>query len=211
MTKAYGLSDIYQAIFACKECDNVVESLCPRKVLPEVCDADLALMAQAPSEKGVRVSGVHWVGTNGQLRRPGGTFLDKYLRNVGYSVDPSNSHNRRPYTTNVVHCWTGRSGKRDRTPSNNELRKCKHWWMQELQIVQPRVLVILGKPASEAFASVCGVGAKFNELLKRQGEKMTLGHLSVQRYILPHPTAPYPGKSGLYDKVFRKVRRSLKD
>ncbi|RLB82769.1 MAG: hypothetical protein DRH17_04505 [Deltaproteobacteria bacterium] len=211
MTKASELRDIYDGIFGCRKCRDVVESLHPREVIPGACDADLTLMAQAPSEKGVRLSGVHWVGTDGQVRRPGGTFLDKYLKTVGYSVDPSNNHNRRPYTTNVLHCWTGRFGKRDRRPSKDELRRCRHWWEKELQIVQPRVLVVLGKPASEAFASVCGIEAKFKELLQDQGEEMTFGNLTVRRFVLPHPTAPYPGKSELYEQVFRNVRRFLED
>ena len=205
------LNEIYQGIFLCRQCERVVESLLPRKLIPEAFTANLTLMAQAPSEGGIRMSGIHWVGGDGKLRRPGGTFLDKYLQAVGYSVGPMQNSLPRPYTTNVLHCWTGRSGVRDRRPSKEELRNCKQWWVKELQVIQPRVLVLLGKPASEAFAMVCGIEARFAELLRRQGQTMTFGKLTLQRFVLPHPTAPYPDKSGLYGDVFGKINRLLRN
>lgn len=110
---------------------------------------------------------------------------------------------------NAIHCWTGRSGNRDRSPSKEELRNCKHWWVKALQVVQPRVLVPLGKPASEAFATVCGIKAWFAELLQRQNQTMMFGRLTLQRFVLPHPTAPFPGKSELYGYVFGKISRLL--
>jgi len=67
------------------------------------CGSGVVLMAQAPSEGGVRKSGVHWVGADGRLRRPGGTFLGNYLRQIGYSIDPEAAGYAKPYTTNVLH------------------------------------------------------------------------------------------------------------
>ena len=101
------LAGLYERIHACRQCPRVVPSLRARKAVPEARGARLALMAQAPSEGGVRKSGMHWVGADGKVRPPGGTFLDKYLRTVGYSVDPADGQRPRPYTTNVLHCWTG--------------------------------------------------------------------------------------------------------
>jgi len=173
--------------------------------MDEASRTRITLMAQAPSENGVRKSGIHWVDRNGKVRHPGGTFLDKYLRSIGYSVGLPDRQYLRPYTTNVLHCWTGRSGKRDRSPSKEELRNCKIWWLRELQIIRPKVLVLLGKPASEAFASVCGVNARFVELLKRQGEKVVFDDIVLHRFVVPHPTAPYPGISEIYSMVFKKI------
>ena len=148
-------------------------------------------MAQAPSEGGVRKSGVHWVGRDGRLRRPGGVFLDKYLKRLGYSVDPEASGYVRPYTTNVLHCSTGPKGKRDRKPSRTELQNCKPWWVRELELVMPRVVILVGQPAAESCASICGDFRSFKELLSKQGEGMAFGDLYVRRYVVPHPTAPY--------------------
>lgn len=77
--------------------------------------------------------------------------------------------------------------------------------------MQPRVLVLLGKPASEAFAMICGNKTRFVDLLKFQGQTMSFGKLTLKRFVLPHPTAPYPGKSVLYGDVFGRINRLLRN
>jgi hypothetical protein len=69
--------------------------------------------------------------------------------------------------------------------------------------------VLLGQPASEAFAEVCGIDGEFAAMLKAPGIMMTFGDLSVRRFVLPHPTAPYPGKSDLYGEAFRQIGQIL--
>jgi len=146
----------------------------------------------------------------------GGAKLNKYLKTIGYSVDPADAHLPRPYTTNVLHCWTGGDGGRDRAPSRDELERCKHWWMAELQVVRPSVLVLLGGAAWKAFASVCNINTGFAAALRDQGVGMAFGRLSVQRFVLPHPTAPYRERahpfrvqSDLYEEVFERVGQVL--
>lgn len=202
---------LYENIHICRECLDVVPSIVPRRLNKATCGSGIVLMAQAPSDGGVRKSGLHWVGVNGRLRRPGGTFLDKYLRQLGYSVDPKAAGYARPYTTNVLHCWTGRNGKRDRKPTHNELQNCKPWWLRELDLVMPRVIILLGQPAAESFEALCGGHRSFNELLSSQGERMEFGRLSVMRYVLPHPTAPYVDKSMIYQEITESVGATLKD
>ncbi len=51
--------------------------------------------------------------------------------------------------------------------------------------------------------------AEFAAMLKQQGVTMTFGDLSVRRFVLPHPTAPYPGKSDLYSEVFCQIGQVL--
>ncbi|SNB44935.1 uracil-DNA glycosylase, family 4 [Geobacter sp. DSM 9736] len=166
---------------------------------------------QAPSENGIRKSGTHWIGEDGQLRRPGGFFLDKYLKRVGYSVNPEIKIFARPYTTNVLHCWTGRrNGRRDRQPTAAELQNCKPWWHKEIEFIRPRVVILLGKPAAESFSAVCGDDRPFKDLIVAQGEWMQFGDTSIKRYVLPHPTAPYPEKSAIYSTVFKLVSVDLK-
>ena len=203
------LEDLYAGIHNCRKCQNVVASATPRKIVEVACQSGIVLMAQAPSEGGVRKSGAHWVGEGGKLRRPGGTFLDKFLYKVGCSVDPNRLSMPRPYTTNVLHCWPGRSGTRDRKPSTMELRNCTGWWVQELEIVRPRVLILLGQAPAEGFAVACGETLKFAEMLEQQGDMVHLGDQRIHRFALPHPTAPYPDKTKLYEEVFANIGQYL--
>lgn len=203
MTHEQEFTRLYDDIHHCRKCAGVTPSIVPRRCCEEACRSALVLMAQAPSEGGVRKSGVHWIGADGRLRPPGGPFLDKYLRRIGYSIAPDATGYARPYTTNVVHCWPGHKGVRDRTPTREELLNCQRWWRRELELVGPRVIILLGQLAAEAFDAVSGTcsGRSFGELLACQGESVILGQLCLKRYVVPHPTAPYVGKSGIYQDV----------
>jgi len=96
--KSETLRALYEAIHACRKCPNVTPGLVPRKIIGQVDGGQLALMAQTPSENGARRSGVHWVGPDGTVRPPGGVFLERHLRPLGYSIDPELRDLLRPYT-----------------------------------------------------------------------------------------------------------------
>lgn len=203
------LEQLYKDIHVCRKCKDVISSTVQRQTNQSSCRSDILLMAQGPSENGVRKSGVHWVDKDGLLRPPGGVFLDKYLKQLGYSIDQS-SNLPRPYTTNVLHCWTGKKGKRDREPTTVELLNCKQWWIMEVELVKPLVVILLGKPAAESFSAVCGEVKSFEELLHDQGEEITFGEIVVRRFTIPHPTAPYVGKSLIYEEVFKSITEVLR-
>jgi len=70
-----------------------------------------------------------------------GKMLDKML-------EESNIDRTTTYITNVVKCRPTRNniiGKSNRPPSNEEIDKCKSWLYNELYVVQPKVIVTLGK------------------------------------------------------------------
>lgn len=175
-------------------------------------------MAQAPGKTGVRVSGIHWNKKGGTLTK-GGIFLDKQLALVRYSVNISNKAIPRPYTTNVLQCWTGRvaDGSRDRAPTTTELNNCKQWWQKEIEIIQPRVMVLLGKPAIDCFSQVIDKKWGLAEMLRHQGEYITIGDIKLKVFGLPHPTARYkekdvqnPRKQGqIYQDVFKGIKNNL--
>ena len=204
------LGELFQCVWECRLCPRVVPSLVAR--IPSGCESRLALMAQAPGRHGVRETGLQWRGRDGKLRRPG-IFLDNYLRRVGYSVDPESQRYPRPYTTNVVHCWPGSAGggDPDRAPSSDEISSCRRWWQEELRIVRPRVLVLLGRLATETFAEACGLSLSFSAFLNKCGLTCNLNGLILQCFALPHPTARYRGRGELYEEAFSVIGRVLKD
>jgi uracil-DNA glycosylase family 4 len=156
MDKSNELRNLYQEIYQCRKCQNVFASKRPREVLENTLNSEIVFMAQAPSDCGVRISGLHWNKEDGTLTR-GGSFLDKQLDIIKYSVN-FKSKTRRPYTTNVLQCWTGRvaKGSRDRTPCEDELINCKKYWQAELNIIKPSIMILLGAPAIECFSQVIG-------------------------------------------------------
>lgn len=220
MDKVDELRKLYQEIIQCTNCHpNVYPSRVPRRVLENSLNSEIVLMAQAPGKSGVRISGVHWNKEDGTLTK-GGSFLDKQLALINYSVNIRNNAMPRPYTTNVLQCWTGRARdvkrKRDREPEGMELEYCAKWWRKELEIIQPKIIVLLGAPAIDCFSQVIGKKWKLAEMLKNNGESITIGDIKLKVFGLPHPTAgykehnePYRKQSQLYREVFQQVKKIL--
>jgi uracil-DNA glycosylase family 4 len=208
------LPPLLHEIHACRMCPCVIPSQVPRAVVA-TWRTDLVLMAQAPGEQGVPVSGVHWVDAHGKFRARAGTFLDGYLRRIGYSINPEATHLPRPYTTNVLQCWPGRrqSGNRDRAPRSTELSNCSKWWQTELQMLRPRAVVLLGKPAADAFATACNIEDNFATMLEGQGKVFVFAGVAVPVFTVPHPTASYRGPRGgrkaYYELAFSALKVHL--
>ena len=211
-TSRAAVAALLDQIHKCRSCASVVPSQVPRSIV-RTWSTDLILMAQAPSEHGVRISGVHWVDSKGNLRPPGGTYLEAYLRRVGFSIDPREKVLPRPYTTNVLQCWPGAGAKRDRAPSAAELKNCSRWWQEELRLLHPKALLLLGKPAAEGFLAATNSAESFNVLLEQQGRSFDFAGYSVPVFAVPHPTAPYRGVRGgrgeYYERAFAALRQQL--
>lgn len=186
MDKADELGKLYQKIFKCSKCrPSVYASRERRQVLENTLDSEIVFMAQAPGVCGVRISGVHWNREDGTLTS-GGSFLDKHLAVIGHSVNINNKAIPRAYTTNVLHCWTGRDkgGNRDRLPTGDELENCKNYWQEELKIIKPTIMVLLGAPAIECFSQVIsGEKWKLAEMLKCQGKQITLADMKFSLFF----------------------------
>jgi uracil-DNA glycosylase family 4 len=218
MDKADELRKLYQEIFKCTKCHpNVYASEKPRQVLENTLNSEIVFMAQAPGKTGVRVTGVHWNKKDDALTK-GGSFLDKQLIPIRYSVNINNKKMPRPYTTNVLQCWTGRAGdgSKDRAPTTTELEKCKQWWKKELEIIQPKIVVLLGAKATESLAKAIDTQWVFAKMLKFQGSHISIADMELKVFFLPHPAAPfketcdqYRTKSQIYQEVFQQVKENL--
>ena len=130
---------------------------------------------------------------------------------INLSIDVNNRKFSRPYITNVIQCWPGRVGnsKWDKPPKLTQLHNCKKWWQKELEIIQPEIIVFLGAETIKSFGKAIGNQWIFKNKLQSQGEDITIGEMSLKAFFLPHPAAPYPKKTQLYQKVFHQVRDIL--
>lgn len=101
--------------------------------------ADVMLVGEQPGDK-EDLEGRPFVG-------PAGRLLDKALAAAGIERD-------RTYVTNAVKHfkWSHHSGKvrLHKKPSAGEIRACKPWLLEELQLVEPRGVVLLGATAAHA-------------------------------------------------------------
>jgi uracil-DNA glycosylase len=103
----------------------------------------------------------------------------------------------RVYMTAVCRCFPGKNPRGgDRPPSREEVGNCGRWLQSELRLLQPRLILPVGKLAIQQFIPV----ARLNEVVGTQ-QQLKLQSNTVDIIPLPHPSGAStwhrtePGKS----------------
>ena len=98
--------------------------------------AKLMIIGEAPGAKEEEI-GEPFVGRSGKL-------LDKLLQNVGIDI------NQDVYFCNVVKCRP----PQNRRPTKAEIQENLPWLYQQIKLVNPRVIVLVGATALEAILKI---------------------------------------------------------
>ena len=119
------LTELYQEIAACQDCElarhrtRVVPGEGPE-------DAELLFIGEAPG----------W--NEDQQGRPfvgaAGSFLDQLLASIGLKRE-------EVYIANVIKCRP----PQNRDPLPDEIQSCRKWLDRQLEIIQPRMIITLGR------------------------------------------------------------------
>ena len=119
------LTELYQEIAACHDCElarhrtRVVPGEGPE-------DAELLFIGEAPG----------W--NEDQQGRPfvgaAGSFLDQLLASIGLKRE-------EVYIANVIKCRP----PQNRDPLPDEIQSCRKWLDRQLEIIQPRMIITLGR------------------------------------------------------------------
>ena len=159
----------------------------PKQVVDRALTSQVFLIGQAPGPSTQRLSGVPYMARSGKLSRTG-QRLDRFLVRFGYTVDPDDHDRRYAYCTDIVQHYTGRGSGGDRPPTPQEQARYAGWLEQELELITPRVVVLLGGVAAKVF---------FERYLKLHAQPLTeiwgkgFGLLYSGRhmivYAVPHP------------------------
>jgi uracil-DNA glycosylase family 4 len=163
------------AVQACERCPNLVDSRSRivNGVGPET--ADLCFVGEAPGAQ-EDAEGEPFVGRSGGV-------LDEVLRDVGLSRADVR-------ITNCVRCRP----PENRDPTTEELANCRGYLERELELVDPEVLVTLGKvPAEHLLGRDVAITSEAGDVVEaRIGDRLQRILLSV------HPAAT------LYDRSQRE-------
>jgi uracil-DNA glycosylase len=123
-----------------------------------------------------------------------GKTLFSWFRQLGLDERGVRS---RVYMTAVCRCFPGKKPKGgDRPPSRLEVANCGRWLQTELSLLQPALLLPVGKLAIQQFIPV----SRLDEVVGTQ-RQLTLVTDSVDIIPLPHPSGAStwhrtePGKS----------------
>ena len=133
--------------------------------------AKLLVVAEAVGPRTLRLSGVNYFDTHGRLGATG-RYLDRILEHVGYTVYPprevrlgngailpgASDGRKTGYFTDICPVFPGHAGARDRSkrilaPGRKLVGSAveRQFLKQELAIIKPRVILLLGHWAYEAF------------------------------------------------------------
>lgn len=82
---------------------------------------------------------------------PGGRILQKWLEQAGFPPGYLHEHS---YLSSLTRCDPGKNprGNGDRKPSPQEIALCRPYLEAELRIVQPKVVLLVGTMAIEAYS-----------------------------------------------------------
>lgn len=134
--KAARLEDLRGPVLACTNCAHLVKSRTQVVFGVGNPDAELMFVGEAPGEDEDR-RGEPFVGKAGHL-------LTKIIETMGFARSDV-------YIANVLKCRPdmppGSSG--NRKPTAGEMQTCLPYLRQQIEIIQPRVLVALGATAME--------------------------------------------------------------
>jgi len=102
----------------------------------------MMLIGQAPGTVSDK-KGYHFAG-------PAGRFLEIWLERAGF---PEGYFREHVYLTSLTRCFPGksRSGNGDRAPSRAEIALCRRFLDREFELIQPKVVLLVGKMAIDAF------------------------------------------------------------
>lgn len=128
--------------------------------------ADVLLVGEAPGAQEDR-TGVPFVGRSGQL-------LDELLAAADLRRD-------RVAVTNVLKCRP----PDNRPPRCAEVQRCRPWLARQVELVDPRVVVALGRTAAAWFA---GPGARIG-VLRARGRVEPLWYAGRRLVVTYHPSA----------------------
>lgn len=153
----------------CTQCVDMIQPV----ITGSPVDSKIISIGQAPGIK------------EGDFGRPfawtAGKTLFKWFNSIGVEEEVYRSH---VYMAAVCRCFPGKNPKGgDRVPSKEEIERCLHWLKVEMDILEPELLIPIGKLAIEQLMPV----KKLVDVIGQVHRISFLGH-EVDVIPLPHPS-----------------------
>jgi uracil-DNA glycosylase len=150
---------------------------CPQMGKPVVMGAPVPspvlLVGQAPGDK-EPIAGKPFAWTAGKN-------LFKWFGSLGVDEE---SFRARVYMAAVCRCFPGKNPKGgDRVPAPDEIENCAPWMEREIELLQPRLIIPVGKLAIERFLPA----APLAEIIGR-AHAWRSGRRTIDVIPLPHPS-----------------------
>lgn len=177
-----------QRLQQCKRCS----AMYPPVITGNPVDSPILLVGQAP--------GIH----EAEVQRPfgwtAGKTLFQWFTSIGLQEE---AFRQKVYMAAVCRCFPGKNPKGgDRVPSKQEIASCAPWLQNEIELLQPQLILPVGKLAINQFLQV----KKLQEVIGSV-QRLPVQGREVDVIALPHPSGAStwhrmePGKSLLQDAL----------
>lgn len=157
------------ALSACRLCPDMI----PPVIVGQPVKSEILLIGQAPGDK------------EGGLGRPfawtAGKTLFKWFASIGIEEQ---DFREKVYMSAVCRCFPGKNPKGgDRVPDKKEIETCSQWLNKEIELLQPKLILPVGKLAIAQYLPV-------NKLVDVIGKKhdVQMNGVNVEMIPLPHPS-----------------------
>jgi uracil-DNA glycosylase len=185
------LARLHARIRACTKCVDAGYIDRAQPIVAGSIDDRIAIVGQAP--------GAVELTTGTPFSGRAGAELRRWLARAGIDED------HLPYRTAITKCFPGKSptGSGDRRPSPGEIALCAPWLEQELALLRPRVILLVGTLAIERLWGRLALESVVGRWRTEDG---------VTYVPLPHPSGASRwlndlGHRLLLDRALEKLRR----
>lgn len=171
------IARLQQRIRACRLCEQHGYIPAARPLTSGRATDRVMVIGQAPGHRSV---------ANGRsFSGPGGRTLQRWLEQAGFPPGYLHAH---AYLSSLTHCDPGRNprGNGDRRPSPQEMALCRPFLDEELRLLRPKVVLLVGAMAIEAFLGKVKLEDVIGTYVERDGMLLLpLAHPSgVSRWLL---------------------------
>lgn len=157
------------ALRQCRQCPQMI----PPVVVCEPIQTKILLIGQAPGDK-EPVLGRPFAWTAGKT-------LFKWFESIGLGED---TFRKQVYMAAVCRCFPGKNPKGgDRVPDASEIEKCSRWLQAEIELLQPELILLVGKLAISQFLDM----NLLTDVVGRCFRKQLYG-VTTDLIALPHPS-----------------------
>jgi len=186
------LSNLHGRMTACRLCPAANYPIVPPAVFSGTAEARIMVVGQAPGSQEVTAGRPFHAGS--------GARLFQWLERAGFEEI---AFRRDQYITSVTKCFPGKaaSGGGDRAPSKAEQALCRPFLDAQIGLVDPEIIVPVGRIAVETFLPISG---RFDKTIGTV-EKID-GRWLVP---LPHPSGASRWHQGEANR--RKIDRALRE
>jgi uracil-DNA glycosylase len=171
------LNTLHAELRHCRRCTEAGYFIDSTPVFSGPASAQVMVVGQAPAKVEAGVQGRPFGPRRGGQR----SLLWEWLERAGW---PEETFRARHYLSAITKCFPGKSksGGGDRVPTAAERALCRPWREQELAIIQPRLIIAIGRVAIENFLPELK-GQPLDSFIGRSFERE--GRVVVP---LPHPS-----------------------